>query len=116
MLSSHAPSPVKKAPPIPSREKYTQWTNIEAPLQIYQEEIKRKSSWINYPEQIALRVFYAPPEVEGFVPNKVSIYYYNTNIVTVTVAVSGIYSTSEQRFDFVTDVTYYCAPAGSVTL
>lgn len=100
-FTSLSPSPVSKAPPIPSREKYTQRTNIDAPLQIYQEEIKRNSPWINYPEQIVLRVFYPPPEVEGFVPGKVSIYYYNTNIVTVTVAVSGPYGASEERFDFV---------------
>ncbi len=96
-FTSLSPSPISKAPPMPSREKYTQWTNIDAPLQIYQEEIKRNSPWINYPEQIVLRVFYP----EELIPNKVSIYYYNANIVTVTVAVSGPYGASERRFDFV---------------
>jgi hypothetical protein len=90
-----------RQPPIPARDQYTQDKYTDGPLLIYQNAIKQNQPWINYPEQIALRTFYPPPEIEGFVPSSVNIYYYNANIVTVTVITLGPYRTSEERFDFV---------------
>lgn len=92
---------VSRQPPFPARRQYIQWENIDAPLLIYQDAIEQDQPWVNYPEQIALRAFYPPPEVEGFVPASVNIYYYSANIVTVTVDFLGPYEASDRRFDFV---------------
>jgi hypothetical protein len=90
-----------RQPPLPARSHYDKFGNIDGPLLIYQDAVKQNIPWINYPEQIALRVFYPPPETEGFVPNEVSIYYYSANIVTVTIVLIGPYGAEERRFDFV---------------
>lgn len=92
---------VSRQPPIPARRQYNQLENIDSPLLIYQDAIKQNQPWINYPEQIALRAFYPPPESEGFVPSSVNIYYYNANIVTVTIVFVGPYGAGDTRFDFV---------------
>jgi hypothetical protein len=92
---------VSRQPPIPARRQYIQLENIDAPSMIYQDAIKQNQPWINYPEQIALRAFYPPAEVEGFVPSSVNIYYYSADVVTVTVGFFGPYGASERRFDFV---------------
>ncbi len=86
---------------IPRRDVFTQWDNIDAPLQIYQGYIEQGAPWVNYPEQIALRVFYPPPEVEGFVPDKVNIYFHNADIAIVTIIVTSQSGANERRFDFV---------------
>lgn len=92
---------ISRQPPIPARQQYIQVENIDIPLSIYQDAINQNQPWINYPEQIALRAFYPPPEVEGFVPSSVNIYYYNASIVTVTVVFLSPYGAGERRFDFV---------------
>jgi len=86
--------------PIPRRDMFTQWDNIDAPLQIYQGYLEQGTSWANYPEQIALRVFYQHPEVEGFVPDKVNIYFHDSNTVIVTIIVNSEFGANERRFDF----------------
>ena len=86
---------------IPERYKYDQWKDISAPLMIYQGYIEEGASWINYPEQIVLRAFYPPPELEGFVPDEVNIYYYNSDVVIVTVMILSPSRVSERRFDMV---------------
>jgi hypothetical protein len=93
------PSPTY--PPLPKRYRYTQWENIEAPLTIYQGYVERDEPWIKYPEQIVLKVFFPPPEIEGFVPDKVSIYYYNKDIVIIKVMLASPYKMTEMRFDLV---------------
>jgi hypothetical protein len=91
---------VSRQPPIPARRQYNQLENMD-PLLIYQDAIKQNQPWINYPEQIALRAFFPPPEIEGFTPSSVNIYYYNANVVTVTVVFLGPYGAGDRRFDFV---------------
>jgi len=86
---------------LPRRDLFTQWENIDTPLLIYQGYIEQGAPWIDYPERIALRIFYPPPEVEGFVPDKVNIYYYNADVVTVRVVLSSLYQANERRFDFI---------------
>jgi hypothetical protein len=87
--------------PMPKRDLYQQWKDISAELLVYNGEAKQETLWTHYPEQIALRVFYAPPEIDGFIPNQVNLYYCYAVITTVTVLVKGIQITSERRFDFV---------------
>lgn len=88
-------------PTMPKRDLFDRWKNLDPYLLIYEDEVKQGASWIHYPEQIALHVFYPPAEIEGFVPKKVTIYYHNENIVSVTVITSGLYQMGERRFDFV---------------
>jgi hypothetical protein len=89
--------------PMPRRDFYTQRINIDNYLLIYQSDIERKKPWISYPEQIVLRSFYPPPEIEGYVPNKVSIYFYNSSIESILI--TEIYGSGlgarESRFDFI---------------
>jgi hypothetical protein len=93
--------PISNYPPLPERYRYTEWQDIDTPRTIYQGYLEKGEPWTNYPEQIALRVFYPPPEIEGFVPDKVNIYYYNADIVAVTVVLLSPSRISERRFDFV---------------
>ena len=88
--------------PMPRRDFYTELKSYD-PLLIYQSAVESKETWINYPEQIAWRAFLPPPEIEGFVPTQISIYFYNTDIQSVLITLisrAGIGAT-ENRTDFV---------------
>jgi hypothetical protein len=91
--------------PMPTRYSYTPYTNLDAPRLIYEGALKQGAPWANYPEQIALYVFRAPPEVEGYAPNAVRVYYgeRNANIAVVIITdVSAIgLGARETRIDFV---------------
>ncbi len=87
---------------IPGRRFYTEITN-PGPLLIYQDALEHKEPWTDYPEQIALRSFLPPPEIEGFVPSQTCIYFHDANIESVIITVispAGL-GAMEDRVDFV---------------
>ncbi len=91
--------------PIPTRYSYKPYTNLDTPRLIYEGAVKRDAPWTNYPEQIALYVFRAPPEVEGYAPNVVRVYFAERNaniaaVIITDVSLIGL-GAQETRIDFV---------------
>src|SRR5574340_408834 len=91
--------------PIPTRYSYTAYKNLDTPRLIYEDAVQQGVPWVNYPEQIALYIFRAPPEVEGYAPNAVRVYYAerNPNIAAVIITDASLIGLGarETRIDFV---------------
>ncbi len=91
--------------PMPPRYVYSSVENLDAPRLLYESGLKQGAPWANYPEQIALYTFRAPPEIEGYAPSAISVYYGERNANMAGVIITDIRPFSlgayETRIDFV---------------
>ena len=95
--------------PVPARFLYTPMTSLDTPRLIYESGIRQGSPWVNYPEQIALYTFRPPPEIEGYAPSAISVYFGNHNgirngnlaaVIITDISPAGV-GADETRIDFV---------------